>query len=407
MFEQQDFNTILYRMMSNVSDTLDKREGSVIYDALAPAALELANYYSALDMVMTEVFADTASYHYLIKRAAERHIYPREETPAVCRMEVQPKDTKITIGDRFNLNDLNYMVTAVMDDKPGSWQLTCEIAGIAGNQQMGTLLPIETKDELNRMEYAAITEILVPGEDEEDVEAFRERYFATSHNPAYGGNTADYIEKVNDMPGVGGCKVWRAWLGGYKPSGFIPTDVIRNWFESLTEDSSGTSVYGWLSAVYQAAADKLLTVGGTVKVHIISSEFKAPSATLVKNVQDALDPTVLAGEGDGVAPIGHVVNVIGVKEVPVNIALNIEYKEGYSFAVLKELIENAVEEYFSRLRQAWASNDNTIVRISQIEYRLLELDGIFDQKDTTLNGQEENIIIDRESIPVRGEIIAG
>ena len=38
--------------------------------------------------------------------------------------------------------------------------------------------------------------------------------------------------------------------------------------------------------------------------------------------------------------------------------------------------------------------------------RLLELDGIFDLKDTTLNGQEVNIIIDRESIPVRGEIIA-
>ena len=132
MFEQQDFNTILDRMMSNVSDTLDKREGSVIYDALAPAALELTNFYSALDMVMNEVFADTASYHYLIKRAAERHIYPREETPAVCRMEVVPEDTKISVGDRFNLNDLNYMVTAVMDDKPGSWQLTCETAGIVG-----------------------------------------------------------------------------------------------------------------------------------------------------------------------------------------------------------------------------------------------------------------------------------
>ena len=108
----------------------------------------------------------------------------------------------------------------------------------------------------------------------------------------------------------------------------------------------------------------------------------------------------------GLAPIGHVVNVAGVKEVPIHVGLNIEYKEGYSFEVLKEPIENAIEEYFSRLRQAWASNDSMIVRISQIEYRLLELDGIFDLKDTTLNGQELNIVIDRESIPVRGEIIA-
>ena len=406
MVEQYDFDTIRDRMMSKVSDKLDKREGAVIYDAIAPAALELANYYSALDMVMNEVFADTASYHFLIKRAAERHIYPREETPAVCRMEVVPEDTKITVGDRFNLNDLNYMVTSAMDDKPGSYQLTCETAGIIGNQQLGTLLPIETENELNRMEYAAVTEILIPGEDEEDVETFRERYFASFHNQAYGGNKADYIEKVNDIPGVGGCKVMRAWLGGYKPSGFIPTDTIRKWFESLTEGSFGSAVYGWLSAVYHAAADKLLTVGGTVKVHIISSEFKSPSATLVKNVQDSLDPTVSAGEGDGIAPIGHVVNVIGVKEVPINVGLNIEYKEGYSFANLKEPIENAIEEYFSKLRQLWAANDTTIVRISQIEYRLLEIDGIFDLKDTTLNGREENLIIDRESVPTRGDIIA-
>lgn len=406
MFEQYDFDTILDRMMSNVSDSLDKREGSVIYDALAPAALELANFYSALDMVMDEVFADTASYYYLVKRAAERHIYPKEETPAICRMEVVPADTKIAIGDRFNLNDLNYIVTAVMDDKLGSYQITCETAGIAGNQQLGTLLPIETENELNRMEYAAIIEILVPGEDEEDVETFRERYFASFHNQAYGGNKADYLEKVNNIPGVGGCKVMRAWLGGYNPSGMIPTDTIRDWFESLTEDAFGSVVYGWLSAIYHAASDKLLTVGGTVKVYIISSEFKAPSATLVRNVQDTLDPEISAGEGDGVAPIGHVVNVIGVKEVPVNIGLDIEYKEGYSFLVLKEQIENAIEEYFSKLRQSWASGDSIIVRISQIEYRLLELDGIFDLKNTTLNDQEENIIINGESIPVRGEIIA-
>ena len=59
-----------------MSDELDKREGSVIYDAIAPAALELANMYVALDVVMDEVFADSASYYYLIKRAAERGIYP-------------------------------------------------------------------------------------------------------------------------------------------------------------------------------------------------------------------------------------------------------------------------------------------------------------------------------------------
>ena len=61
MFEAYSFDTIMERMLSKVSSRFDKREGSVIYDALAPAALELSNFYIALDMVMDEAFADTAS----------------------------------------------------------------------------------------------------------------------------------------------------------------------------------------------------------------------------------------------------------------------------------------------------------------------------------------------------------
>lgn len=119
---------------------------------------------------MNEVFADSASYYYLIKRAAERGIYPKEETYAICKMEVLPVDTPISIGDRFNLNTLNYTVTSIIDT--GTYQLTCETAGIVGNQQLGNLLPIETENDINDMQSASLSEILIPGEDEEDVETF-------------------------------------------------------------------------------------------------------------------------------------------------------------------------------------------------------------------------------------------
>ena len=80
MFEENDFDTLMERMLENVSDELDKREGSVIYDAIAPAALELANMYVALDVVMDEVFADTASYYYLIKRP-QKEVFIRKRRP--------------------------------------------------------------------------------------------------------------------------------------------------------------------------------------------------------------------------------------------------------------------------------------------------------------------------------------
>ena len=50
------------------------------------------------------------------------------------------------------------------------------------------------------LETASLTEILIPGEDDEDVETFRERYFSSFKNEAFGGNKADYINKVTDHP---------------------------------------------------------------------------------------------------------------------------------------------------------------------------------------------------------------
>ena len=406
MFEEYDFDTLLDKMLSNVDDRMDKREGSVIYDAVAPAALELANFYINLDMTLDEVFAESASYYYLIKRASERGLLPKEETNAILLMRVVPSETKISVGDRFNLDELNYTVTSIIDGNAGTYQVQCETAGIVGNQQLGVLLPIETENELNDMESATLEEVLIPGEDEEDVETFRERYFASFDNEAFGGNKADYVEKVNNIDGIGGCKPIRAWSGGYNPSKMIPTDEVKTWFESQSKDTLGENIYNWLSTIYNASINKLLTVGGTVKITIINSEFRKPSATLVQTVQEEIDPTNTTGEGDGVAPIGHVVNVVGVEEIPINVTLSdVEYETGYSFDTLKDAIETTIDNYFFDLRQAWASNDNLIVRTSQIEAQLLLMTGIVDIQGILLNGQEGNIVLDSDSIPIRGDVI--
>ena len=76
MYEGMTFDFILEKMLKNVPKDIDKREGSIIYDAVAPAAAELAQLYIELDCVLTETFADTAGRQYLVMRAAERGIEP-------------------------------------------------------------------------------------------------------------------------------------------------------------------------------------------------------------------------------------------------------------------------------------------------------------------------------------------
>ena len=400
MFENYDFEYLMEEMLSEVSDDLDKREGSIIYDALAPVALQYANIFAALDMVMNETSAYTASYYYLIQKAAERGLTPKEETYAVCKMVATPATAKISVGDRFNLGDLNYSVAGEIEGEAGSYKVECETAGTVGNQQLGELLPIEYVEGL---ETAELTEILIPGEEEEDVESFRERYFASFESNAFGGNKDDYLQKVNEIDGVGGCKIERAWINAeYSPSNMTPDETVQEWFATQSKETLGEGVYNWLKTVYSAALNKLLTTGGTVQITLINSDYQKPSEVLINTVQSMLDPT--GGEGDGIAPIGHVVNVKGVEEQTVDISTNLTFKNGYTFEDLKESINEAIDGYLLLLAQDWADSEELVVRISRIENLLLDIEGVLDISGTTINGLEENLIVDGDFIPVRGEI---
>ena len=45
-----------------------------------------------------------------------------------------------------------------------------------------------------------------------------------------------------------------------------------------------------------------------------------------------------------------------------------------------------------------------VVRINQIRRRVMEIEGIIDMGEILLDGAAENIILEKEMIPVRGEI---
>ena len=108
MYENMTYEVILQRMLNRVPDTMNKREGSIIFDALAPAAVELQNMYIEFDWMLNQSFADTASREYLIKRAAERGIEPEKATNAILESVF---DADIPFGSRFSLDKLNYVVT--------------------------------------------------------------------------------------------------------------------------------------------------------------------------------------------------------------------------------------------------------------------------------------------------------
>ena len=109
------------------------------------------------------------------------------------------------------------------------------------------------------MKTAQLTEILIPGEDEEDTEVFRQRYFDSFNEQSFGGNRAAYIETVKKIDGVGNLKVTRVWNGDIRPADMIPSTKVTSWYNSVISGLDA-EVATWLSAVYMASFEKKLTV---------------------------------------------------------------------------------------------------------------------------------------------------
>ena len=256
MYEDQTYENILDRSLARVASDVDKREGSVIMNAIAPVSAEHADVYIQLGNIVNNGYADTAVREFLILRCKERGIIPYEATKATLKGKF---NMEIPIGSRFNLNELNYVATAFMESADGYfyYQMECETEGTNGNKFFGELSSIEYIDKDLTGE---LTELLIPAEDEEDTEALRTRYLNSFDSNPFGGNKQDYVEKTDALDGVGGTVVIPVWNGG-----------------------------------------------GTVKLIIINSDFGVASSTLVKAVQEAIDPDP-QGTGSGIEQIERTLN---------------------------------------------------------------------------------------------------
>lgn len=169
LFGNQTYETLLANALARISPTFDKREGSMVYNGLAPAMAELAQLYIGLDFVFTATYIESAPREYLIERAKDRGISPKAASAAVFRAEF---NIEVPIGSRFSCEELNFVVTERMDPSKDtetglSHKVVCETAGTVANDCIGALIPIEY---INDLATANLVELLIPGDDEEETE---------------------------------------------------------------------------------------------------------------------------------------------------------------------------------------------------------------------------------------------
>lgn len=363
-FSQYTYAYLRQQILSQVSDTFDKRDAAPIPTAISPAAYVLAGFYITLNQVQQQAFIQTATAQSLDYLGVISGLTRYPASPAV-RLGVF--NTAVPIGARFSTvngeNSINFSVTAA-ESTANQYQLTAETPGTIGNDYTGPILPITNVPGLTS---AQITDILVPGDDEETDDAFRQRIISALNNRPFGGNIADYQQNILAIDGVGAVQVYPTWNGG-----------------------------------------------GTVKCSVLGSDYMPASAELVENVQNTIDPPT-SGLGLGLAPIGAQVTIVAPTELTVTVSATLTLAAGYSIEQVQPLVESAIESYLLSVRQAWGNQlgSTTVeyaadVYLSRVTAAIVGTTGVVNATNVQLNSGTADLTLTEtgttQQVPVMGTV---
>jgi uncharacterized phage protein gp47/JayE len=198
------YDAIITDMLGRVTSDVDKREGSVIYDAIAPCALQLAQAYFCMDQFIDLVFGDSAIGEYLDRVVADYGITRKQAIKAIRQIET---NGTVAIGTRWGLEDTTYIITEEV--AVNTYKAQCEQEGAIGNHYTGALENIDNVSGIT----ATLTNILTSGEDIETDDNLRSRFYAQVQSPSTSGNADNYTKWALEVPGVGDAKVFPLWNG--------------------------------------------------------------------------------------------------------------------------------------------------------------------------------------------------
>lgn len=366
---ENTYEKILDRVLSDSRfENMDTREGSIIYDALAPLCLELAEAYVKMDILESQTYLMTATGNNLDKRVYDYGItrYPATKAQRIASFKKYLTDDdgnyikdedgnkilvdmEIDVGSRFAVPGDSIDTTFEYIGKVHGYNiLECEQYGSKGNAHIGQILPLTA---IGGLVEAKITSTYIPAEDEEEDDDLRMRAKDYLNYVAYGGNIDDYIEKVNAISGVGNTKVFPAW----QYNGSVLLSVVDSSFDPITEEFKG----------------------------------------YLKNL---IDPEETTGQGVGIAPIGHFVTITTPTRVPVKVSMHIDTIVDTEIGEVTEDIRRIIENYFYEIRKSFAQDVKLAI------YRSRIIDKIFDElsavvlnvTDVLLDDQDLDIIYEDE-----------
>jgi uncharacterized phage protein gp47/JayE len=334
--ETYTFDYLMARALTRVSDTLDKRQGSIIYDALAPAVQELALAYVEIKNTRTDMSSADCTGDALTELAHQVGVNRYLATKAKRKGTF---NVAVSVGDRFGIEGIVYAVLSNISNY--DYILECETAGEIGNQYIGSLTPISY---VSGLETATLSDVLYYGTDEEKDDPLRTRYQQKIANPPQDGNISQYKTWASDYGKIGASKILPLWNGG-----------------------------------------------NSVKIVITNTVYEPAADTLIAEFQEYMDPGS-AGLGEGQAPIGSKVTVVTGTTKSLDIVGQVVLAEGYT---TPEGAQTAVTEYLRSI-----TFDKSAVSYIRVANSLLNCASIEDVVSLTINGASTDVSLGSTEIPM-------
>jgi len=277
MYEDMTYEYLMGAMLDRVKNDVDKREGSIIYDALGPTAYYLAEMYFLLAHYPDLVLPDTSADAYLERFAEAFGIVRKQAVKAVRKVTAS---AEIETGSRWQLHDSSYLITNRLAEF--EYEAECEQYGSIGNHYYGVLESINNGGKVT----AALEDVLITGAEAESDDALRTRLLARMQKPSASGNIYDYYNWAMSVNGVGAARVFPLADG----PGTVKV-VITGADKAAADEALVRETADYIETVRPIGAD-VTVVSAVEKTININVKVKLQDGVYLSDARDAFEKSV-------------------------------------------------------------------------------------------------------------------
>lgn len=340
-------------MLNSISDDYQKTQGFPTYDltrgiAIGVEELENIAYETAYKQDVDNLTGDELD-NFITQRTGQTRT---QSVKSVGELTITEGVANILVGDLFETESgIQFKSTESKFVRTGD-KLAIQAVNGGNASNVGA-------NSINRMPVTIQGLVSFTNEqpthggyDEETDEAFRSRYYELLRTPINGVNANTYVVRANEVNGVMGARCIPIWNGI-----------------------------------------------NTVKVVIIGSDYKPADETLIKAVQDYIDPNK-NGDGSGTAPIGAVTTVVSATAKTINITIkDLKIASYADETTVKQEIEDIINRY---IKSTVFTQD--YLSVAKLASTIMTVNGIEDYSNLLVNGGHTNVTFNNDECGVLGDI---